>query len=197
MKRMKNVLRKITHRRLSDRADSAVITFILILPMFFSFIITMVDTSIYFSNRSVVQQIGRDAVRTVSIFGGAGNATQQTAIENSYGSNNCENPNGTGIALDASLKALTDNKTSIECGLVNKLAKSSGMTNISFTSVKCGPTVTESVGAETYCDIKWKYGGVPGSALSFIKKTQDNETRITGSSEVKLDSTSLVLRPIL
>ncbi len=63
--------RRIAIKRGSDRADSNIITFILIFPLFFSFLVTMIDTSMYFANRSTIQQVARDGTRQAAIFGQA------------------------------------------------------------------------------------------------------------------------------
>lgn len=185
---------KIFTKRRNDRADSAIVSFVIVLPLFFSFIITMVDTSIYFANRSIIQQLGRDAARTVSIFGGNGNATQETPLEASYGQSRCS-------TATSDAKAMSVNKTDIECGLATRLLGGTGVASVVFVSVACGPEKSPAVGSETFCIIKWTYDGIPGAVMNFVSKKgssgsyfQNNTTRVTSESEVGLADIPLVPR---
>lgn len=179
--------------RLEKRRDSgeSLVSFIFIMPLFFALLMTMIDTSVYFANRSMVQQVARDGARTVAILGGAGNETQATPLEEAYGTTLSEACSG-----DALIVVGTGTTTPVNCGVAQRLIDSKGFINVAVNYVSCGPDVAPTVGSSTYCEVGWNYGGIPGSGLSFIKKRDGdsrvsvfdaNITRVSSSSEVGLD----------
>lgn len=199
---------KILRNRRNDKADSTLVTFIIVLPLFFMFLITIIDSSVYFANRAVVQQIARDGARTTAIFGGAGSSIVATPLEKAYGSNvvtHCEDP-GYGITVSSP----SGGTNGVECNVIKRLtAPGAGLINVKIISVNCGPGSTPTVGSSTYCEIKWNYGGIPGSAYNFIsahpdnKAVQENEgdalfrvntTKVTSESEVSMDASACVTR---
>lgn len=192
------MLSKIFRRRRNDRADSTIVTFVIVFPLFFSFLITMIDTSVYFANRSIVQQTARDGARTIAIFGGSGDATTQSPLEQAY---------GTPIACTAAELAKTTNRTAAECSVYRRLNQGAGLTSVVFPdgAVNCGPYRADTVGQTTYCQITWNYNGVPGAVTNFISSgdTRDgtndalfynNQTRVTSESEVGMSGINFVNR---
>lgn len=192
-------------RRFSDRGDS-IVSFIFIMPIFFSFLVTMIDTSVYFANRSIIHQVASDGARTVAIYGGGGNSSIQSPLEAAYGGNN-------GVCADS--RAVNGN--AIECNVLDRLEKGAGLTNVPADELRvdCGPWIVTSapertawpglipvggVGSTTYCDIQWTYNGIPGSVTSFIggvangNPLQDNSTRGTSESEVNMEDVPFVPR---
>lgn len=176
---LKGIIRKIK----SDKASSSIISFLLLVPLLLGVVITAVDMSFYFSNRSQVEAIAGDAARTVGIFGGNGTATTATSIENRYGASKneaCRNsrpdivnaPNQY-IFTDASKSDMTP----IECNVLAALANSTGLTSFSTkkpVTVDCGPDFARTIGTRTYCTINYTYDGMPGAPLSFIQARQDD-----------------------
>lgn len=147
----------------SDRADSSIVSFIFIIPLLFGFLMTMIDVSVYFSNRATIQQIARDGARTIGIFGGAGTETTVSPLEKSYGQS---------VAACADGRSL--NKTSIECQVLDRYDDNVGLTNVAITQVDCGPERSTAVGSTAYCDVAWRYNGIPGSTLSFLNTPSKN-----------------------
>lgn len=192
------MLSKLLNKRRNDRGDSTLVTFIIVFPLFFMFLITIIDTSVYFSNRAIVQQAARDAARTTAIFGGAGTNTVMTPLEASYGNPNfvsgCEAP-GYGRTVTSPSGGIN----AIECNLIRRLTQGgAGLINVQIDSVDCGPVRANTVGDSTWCEVRWNYGGVPGSANNFIAAAKGNKaadakgdslfrvntTRVTSESEV-------------
>jgi Flp pilus assembly protein TadG len=179
-------------RRRSDRGDSQLVTFVLVMPLLFMLVVTMIDVSIYFSNRAVIQQVARDGARQVAILGGDGTATTRTQIEATNGEtaacNSVTNP-----------AARSANQTQVECKVLLRY-EDSGLTNVTIDRVDCGPSFTTAVGQPTYCDVDWTYGGVPGAVTSFLRGSdgaaplQHNRTRVTGEAEVNMTGTAPVPR---
>lgn len=183
----KKFLKKI--RR--DKADS-VVSLVMLLPLFISLAITIFDASIYFADRSVVQNIAQTGARTVAIMGGDGDATKATPLENAYGQDRDTVCNS--VASDGrSAKAKTDNSSTTECNVMYGLQESSSLISVDINSVKCTPTKTDAIGTRTSCEVKWKYKGIPGSALSLLKL--GNESVNAGSSESEVDMTEVPLVP--
>lgn len=184
---------KLLKRMRSDRADSTLVTFVLVMPLFFMFVVTMIDTSIYFANRAIIQQVARDGARQVAIFGGDGTATTRSPLEASYGdSGTCaEVSNATGR---------TANKTEIECKILQRYDQGSGLTNVIVDRVDCGPDTTLAIGQTTFCNVDWTYGGIPGAVTNFFKTREGespfhtNQTRVTGQSEVNMTGIAPVTR---
>jgi len=193
-------------RRMRDRGDSTLVSTIIVIPLIVAILITIVDTSIFFMNRNVILSSTRDAVRTVSIFGGNGTNTQETKLEKAYGSavNPCSglvnNPN-----VQISGNPMTKN-TAIECQLMANLSTSAGLTNVTITKVTCGPSKSNFIGQQAFCDVQWKYAGVPGSGLTLLRAAGNANvkagggldgvmtTRVTTTTEVNLNDSALVNR---
>ena len=184
---------KLMKRMRSDRADSSLVTFVIVMPLFFMFIVTMIDTSIYFANRAIIQQVARDGARQVAIFGGDGDATQRSPLEASYG------VTGTCATVE-NASTRSANQTEVECQVLARYDQGAGLTSVLVTRVDCGPSRTDAIGQMTYCDVDWTYNGIPGSTMNFIKTSDGaspfnlNKTRVTGQSEVNMSGIALVPR---
>jgi hypothetical protein len=189
-------LQFVKRRINSESGDSQIVTLVLILPFFFSFLITIIDTSIYFSDNGTIQQVARDGARQVAIFGGAGDTTQETPIEASYSSSSdsCSDPRSINSNVPGGLVTSSYDYAdgqpepaavgnALECYLLSQLVpdasyeNASGgeaLVNVQIQAVQCGPFEVQEIGSQTYCEIWWTYNGVPGSVLSFINQPTSN-----------------------
>lgn len=181
-----------------DRGDSELVSLVLLIPLIVGILFTMIDMSVYFSNRAQIQSAARDAARTVAIMGGNGTSLSGTPIEVKYGSSRqkaCE-----GLATnERTKKAYSSASTVSECHAMQSYAKSAGLVNVEIESLKCTPTKTDGVGVKTQCVVKWKFGHVPGSPLGFVKTEKGlagthNTTVGTSESEVNMTGIQLVPR---
>lgn len=205
------MLRKFIKKLKSDRGGSELMSFILLVPLFLGLIVTAVDVSFYFANRSQVQDIARDAARTVAIYGGTGDATKATTIEKSYGLSRASacNASRADIAKAPNKYIFTQAKRSemsaVECNVLAGLANSMGLVNFATkepVKVKCGPNEAKTVGSRTYCTVEYQYGSMPGAPLSFIQIRQADGSSsgllsnnvITKSSESEVKLPGLVSR---
>jgi hypothetical protein len=197
---LNKLLTNLTRRRQNlDSGDASIVSFVIIMPLFFAFLVTIIDVSIFFSNRTIISQLARNEAREVAIFGGAGTSSSQTPLEQSYASGGYDESCPSGISI---------NKTPVECQLIASLGadtntnnsvstlpeqKSTGLVAATINSVSCGPASTNAVGETTSCNVNWTYRGIPGSFLTFIKidGTAENLTG-TAQSEVNLTGTALV-----
>lgn len=205
------MLRRIFRKKIrSDRGGSALISFIMLTPLFLGLVITAFDTSFYFSNRGQVDAVARDAARTIAIFGGNGDSERATTIEKTYGLNKTT-ACGSARANDAPLKDLwlsvnKTNYTPIECNALFALVSNGGLVSVSMDKtgegVNCGPAVASNVGSRTFCTISYTYDGMPGAPMSFIQMRQDDGTTggllskniVTKSSESEVMNPPLVTR---
>jgi Flp pilus assembly protein TadG len=178
---MRSALRRL-HK--SDRADSNLVTLVIVMPLIIAILITIIDTSIFFSNRSLIQASARDAARTVAIMGGNGTADRGTPLEIKYGLNRTALCNSV-TANSTAYKAKTKDSTAIECNLMVALGTASSLIATEFTSVKCDPRTAQQVGATVTCTVEWEYGGIPASALSYIGIKGTQVSAAASSSEVK------------
>lgn len=131
------MLTKLKNKLKSDKASSEIVSALIILPIVFAILITMIDSAIYFSNRAQIQSTVRDSARSVAIMGGNGTDMQETPIEKKYGQN--RNTLCNSIKNNDSVNtALNSGKlTAIECNTLSTIANSSGLINIKITSIKC------------------------------------------------------------
>lgn len=201
------MIQGLLRRMRSDRGDSELVSLIILLPIVVGLLFTMVDTSIYFSNRAQVQAVARDGARTVAIMGGNGTGTQRTAIERQYGQDKsvaCAGLDSNSVVTDA----FTAASTATECNMMQTLATSVGLVNVEVHSVACSPTQSSSIGERVSCSIQWTYGSIPASGLLLIRGTTpegnpdwskpglvgNNLTVGTSEAEVNLTGVQLVPR---
>jgi len=201
-------------KRKRDKGDSTLVSTVIVLPIIVAILITIMDTSIYFSNRAVIVNSTRDAARTIAIFGGDGNATKETPLEKAYGSG--VDPCAGNLRSNPMIATAYDPATSssdVECQLMKNIGTSAGLVNVVVKDVQCGPEVSTFIGQQAYCEVAWSYAGVPASGLTLLRAGgnsvfADNGggikagegldgvqvTRVTTTTEVKLDSSKLVNR---
>jgi hypothetical protein len=197
------MFRKIAKKLKGDKADSSLISLVIMIPLLVGLMITMIDTAIYFADRAQIQSIAKSGSHTVAIMGGNGNESLSTAIEAKYGltkAETCSKVKTGGIASAAK----TAKSTAIECNMILGVNDTVGLVNVNVNSVKCNPPKTGAVGARTTCEIKWIYGGIPGSALSFLRSSpiagtgsvlaKEQITAASSESEVDLTNTYFVER---
>jgi Flp pilus assembly protein TadG len=186
------MFKNIQKRLRSDRGDSSIVSLIFVIPLLLGILFTIFDISCYFANRAYVQTVAHNGARTVSIMGGDGTATTGTTIEKKYGLNRTET-----CALVTSDKraseAVKSSSSAIECNMMVALQEASGLVNVTIQSVVCTPSATESIGQRTSCEIKWRYGGTPGSGMSILQLGQNNITAGSSESEVNIGGNSALV----
>lgn len=175
---MMKILHKIGARFRSDRADSLV-TAIIVFPLVVSLIITGVDFGMFLNAKSTMVNTARDGARSVAILGGNGS----NVISKKYGK-----PGN--IATRANVTC--NDLSSVECDLYDRLWATPPVMvdwgnedkgNMSHY-IKCGPEKTSYVGEQVWCQIRWRYMGLPLSSLSLVSLgKQKNGTDITPGEE--------------
>lgn len=185
-------------RRHKDSGDSELVSLLILLPLVLMLLFTMVDTTIYFANRSQIQSAVRDGARSVAIMGGNGTSSMGTAIEAAYGVPRASACSEIVRTSNVTKKAYKSTSTAIECSVLQKYATNVGLINVTVKNLKCDPIITsEAIGQTTTCKVDWEYGGIPGSSLGFIKtadgKFPMRESTSIGQSEseVRMDSGNL------
>lgn len=207
---IKNINEAFSHKD-KDRADSNIVSMVLLIPLIFAFLITMIDSSLYLSNRAQMSNFARDGARTVAIMGGNGTSTKGTPIEKAYGmprSEACEGLANVGMPLNVGFNGASHDSTVTECEIMKAISSSKGLVAVNVKSVTCNPEIAISIGQHMQCTIQWSYNSIPGSSFSFIKKAPDNEppswgssngliemNTTTGSSESEVDLSNVKLVP--
>lgn len=162
-------------RAQSDSGDSTLVSTVIVLPLLMMIIFTIIDFSIWASNKSLIQDAARDSARSVAIMGGT-----DSPLSDRYGVNE-----SAADGLENKLRALNS---------------SGALSNVTFVegSIECGPGVAAGVGDETYCTTRWEYGGFGFSAFNIVASMDGknnapveedvafyrNTTRGTAESEV-------------
>lgn len=169
-------LKRFLKRTKEDKAESNTIAFLFVTVMLLMTTITIIDTGIYFLNRNMVSNAAMNGARLASIYGGTG-GPEGTYISQQYGvqTKDCKNTsNPVSCAVEKELK--NTSLIGVQLGS-EKVAAGSAIT--------CGPKETKKVGERTYCEVTWTYKGVPGSAFSFIKRSDpSNLTKMSAESEI-------------
>lgn len=185
-------------RRLRDGGASDLVVIILSLFLIIGIAVTIVDSFMYFNNRSNIYGFAHDSARSVAIMGGDGTAAQGTTIENTYGVSRASVCAGIGTAATTQeLASKVGNMSNIECALSDKLARANNLVNVRVKGVKCTPSLAQNIGQRTVCEVTWAYGGLPLSGFGFITLGKDTVTVGTGETEVQFtqDDTGLQDRP--
>lgn len=185
-------------RSKSDRADSTIVSTLFVIPLAIAILITIIDVSIFFANRTQINASAREGARTAAIFGGSGTESRQTEIERAYG-------NKTACAdLQVALAGNTNEgviipKTPVECHTFLSLLNNNSLISVVIQSVSCSPDFTTDatggIGSETKCEVKWAYNSVPGSGLSFIKNSE-GESPFSTSISVGTSSVEVINVPV-
>lgn len=162
------MFKRLTKRVRSDDADSTLVSTVIIIPLMIMLFFTVIDMSAWFNNRSILTGVARDSARTVAIVGGT-----QSPLARDY------------VVGD------------IEVNLKNTLENTPGLLSVIIDedSLDCGPDIAAGIGAETYCEFDWEYGGVGLSVFKVLASNSDdadarsalnwNKTRGTAESEVR------------
>lgn len=199
-------LRKFKKKE-KDSGAAELISALLIIPILFILIVSVIDGAVYFNNKTQVQTWANNGARTTSIYGGAGSTTKETVIEAAY---------GTACNWDPSVynhEYMQANPTNaVECNVLKEIGSSKNLTSVIIKDISCGvyngngtfnqesaPKIGDNVG----CIIGWDYQSIPGSAFSLFQQVNKN-TYIGGNiatlglatSEVSLPNTDdMVTRP--
>lgn len=158
----------IQSRAKSDSADSVVITTVMVWPFLIMMLITMIEVPILFENRFVLQTDLRSGAKTAATLGGVNTISSKLAA--TYGNANACS------TMDASAKAILKSgwksTDAVTCSTASVIAANKTYINLKVYDLTCSPAVTETVGATTYCEAKYNYGGIPGGSMSLIGGTQ-------------------------
>lgn len=158
----------IQSRAGSDSADSTVITSVMVWPLLIMMLITMIEIPILFENRSVLQNDLRSGAKVAATLGGVNTVSSKLAA--TYGAADaCSHLTSTAKAIMKSGWRSTD---AVTCATASIIASNKTYIGLTIYDLTCGPSVTETVGAATYCEAKYNYTGIPGGSMSLIGGTQ-------------------------
>jgi len=192
---------KLRTKLRSDRGDSTLVSTVLVIPLILGILITMIDVSVYFSNRGQMLNLVRDSSRQVAIFGGDGTATYVTPLEYAYGVNRTTACSGLDTRPMVANAYKSTTSTAIECSLLKNISNSSGFVSVTVEDIQCGAatsagnfTLTKAllIGSQVGCELTWRYDSIPGSGLGFMSRLRfddagnilDQVTKVNATSEV-------------
>ena len=180
------------------------VSFVLIIPLFFSIIMTIVDSSVFFSNTAIMSNLTRDAARQAAIVGGPGTANYYSKLEATYGFDDCMVIPGAGVIAVGN---------AVECELLNRIRGGAGLVNVTPLYVQCNVqmvdalsnnyNLTSKMGQSVWCTTGWTYNGIPGSAMGFFTGLGEHKfgdehpsqrTREVALSEVGLSNDDVRVR---
>lgn len=167
------MLKTFMQRLRGDRGDSTLVSTIIVIPLILASLITLIDLSLYFNNRSFIVNATRDSARTVAIFGGDGTPTASTPLEYAYGDAGICGTSIAGNPILSEVRDFSTNYSAIECQLMLNLG-SAALVNVKVAHVECGPTKSTFIGMQTWCAVAWRYDGIPASAFSLIRSAGNN-----------------------
>ena len=143
--------------KLKDESGSEAIQALFTIPIFISLFFVIVDTSLYFSARSTVEDIARDAARQVAIQGG---------------NNSPLNPTGRTIAQETYdvLVNANGNCTPGKC--------------TAPPTVTCTPTIVTSLGQDVSCTVIYNHDPLTVDMFGMTKFLHKFEVTAHARSEV-------------
>lgn len=151
---------KNSKRKKNESGAVSTVELLIIFPLLFFMVLSAIDAGFYLSNRYVISSALKEGARVTGIYGGTG-----TRIGAQYG--------------------VSGGPAKIVQTTLESNRKSLVQVTYSNSSIKCGPNKTAKVGDITYCEINWRYDGLPGgSILSLIPRGEYETMRITSISEV-------------
>lgn len=186
-------MQKLLKKLRSDKGDSELVSLLIILPLVLGIMFTMIDVSMFFSNRALIQNTVRDSARSVAIMGGNGTNNKGTPIELKYGLSRSASCSGlsSNPMVSTALKPTT---SAIECQALSALANNKSLVEVTVTEMTCSPQKTDGVGVEAKCTASWTYGHISGSAMSLIQMGDKNTTSASSRAETDMTGISLVAR---
>lgn len=170
-------MKKISCRIREDKAASLTIEFLLIVLILFATVVTIIDFAVYFNNRSIFYNAAGNGARLTAVLGGSQNNTISDQYSVVRMTDTCNSARGRVQISNA-----------VACSVVEELANSGLTIAATLQSVDCGPPRTAGIGDRTYCEIRYRYIGIPGSAMSLARLVRRNggiyTVRATAESEV-------------
>lgn len=162
------MIKNFKKRLKSNKGAAATIEMVIMSALIFIVLLLVLDFGVYFINRNTYTMAAENGARLAAIYGGAG----PTPISQKYGINEikpkCSQINANSPAACAMVLDLIDSRR--------------GIINSEPVNAVCGPTMTGHMGERVWCEINWRYYGVPGSIVSRLLSRQT--TRVSAESEV-------------
>lgn len=161
---------RFSKRIRDDSGAHTTIEFIILILVFFAILMTVLDIGMFFNNRSIIYNAAGNGARLVAVFGG----TDPNRISTQY--------SVVGMTSNCNSSAIN---SEVACSVYEELLQSNTSVNSSITNISCGPNRTAGIGDRTFCEVTYKYHGLPGSGLSVVRLFgKDYRVRVTSESEV-------------
>lgn len=151
-----------------DKGAANTIEMIFIMLLMFVLIVTVIDFGMYFNNRQALTTAANDGARIAAVFGGVDN----TDISNQYGVS-IHSPVCNGIT-----------NSMVACAVAMQLHEDRSTTQAQVTKITCGPSRTTGIGDRTWCEINYRYKGLPASSLNLVNLGHESTVRVSARTEV-------------
>lgn len=163
-------VRRFSRRIRSEKAENTITT-ILVFPLLWCIIMTIIDFGVFNSNGMQLRNDLRDGARTAAIFGGTNNKLTQS-YGTTCGGDESKNTVGKNDSLNGKYghKGGSSNSDNlVTCLVANKINNNPSYINMKLSNIQCGPSLGEvKIGQATWCQASYDYQGMPGSALSLF-----------------------------
>lgn len=163
-------VRRFSRRIRSEKAENTITT-ILVFPLLWCIIMTIIDFGVFNSNGMQLRNDLRDGARTAAIFGGTNNMLTES-YGTTCGGDESKNTVGKNDSLNGKYghKGGSSNSDNlVTCLLANKINNNPSYINMKLSNIQCGPSSGDvKIGQATWCQATYDYQGMPGSALSLF-----------------------------
>lgn len=195
---MKTMLTFLRDTHSSDDADGNIIAAMLFLPMMFFMGLAAVDAGMFFVSMTSINNAARDGANNVSSVAGSGSMSAVSDMESGLFESKSRSE------LSSPPAGWTERgwdpvsaENSQEYLLLDTLANRSNTYRVEITDVQCG---VENAGSGTtngeyvvslddrpYCEVEWRYQGMPFSAFGvFVPSDDVRDTRSSVPAEVTI-----------
>lgn len=144
-----------------EKGSADLITTLMILPLAFFLIIGMIDISLYFQSRTTAQNMARDAVRQVAMWGGTETRLSPYNVEST---------------LESSLYSVSG-----QMRTTSRPAASCGIGSIPSTPPSINTTTrvqANDAGQNAYCIVSYKYTPISTSIIPGFNEILSNQVTI-------------------
>lgn len=184
---MKNVLERMKAESSSDSADASIITSLMLLPVVFFLLISVIDVGFYFMNEATVTKAAREGAETAATLGGVGSAGFYAVAEHNYPARKSQSD----LARGTNEFGFTVRNT-IEYLVAEQLVQTNSTYELHLDDVTCyvyRPEIgsrhnhrVQSLGHRPICEVSWRYDGLPLSGWGMVQSRDDSgeiETTLT------------------
>lgn len=161
----------------SDDAEASIITSLLLLPLIFFILITVIDVGMFYMNEATISKAARDGATTAATLGGVGSREYYAIAEQDYPQRMTQ----ADLAARSSEYGFTVDNT-IEALVAQDLVDSGGTYMVNLDDVRChvvnensgDSSDVDELGNRPVCEVEWRYDGLPLSGWGMVQSRDDD-----------------------